>query len=85
MTEQEMPGWQKQKNQEEERQAQSAVMPTEPENEELEAEMIRMEGGASAPSSPPWFCMTIPKHSLLIGEPRDCSFDIQTKKVVHTG
>ena len=53
MTEQEMPGWQKQKNQEEERQAQSAVMPTEPENEELEAEMIRMEEGASAQSSPP--------------------------------
>ena len=29
--------------------------------------------------------MSIPKHSLLSGEPRDCSIDIQTDKVVHTG
>ena len=33
------------------------------------------------PSTDPtviWFCMTIPKHSLLSGEPRDCSLDIHT-------
>ena len=29
--------------------------------------------------------MSIPKHSLLFGEPRDCSIDIHTGKVVHTG
>jgi hypothetical protein len=29
--------------------------------------------------------MSIPKHSLLSGEPRDCSIDIHTGKVVHTG
>ena len=29
--------------------------------------------------------MLIPKHSLLSGEPRDCSIDIQTEKGVHTG
>ena len=29
--------------------------------------------------------MLIPKHFLLSGEPRDCSIDIQTDKVVHTG
>ena len=32
-----------------------------------------------------WSCMSIPKHSLLSGEPRDCSIDIQTGKVVQTG
>ena len=32
-----------------------------------------------------WSCMSIPEHSLLSGEPRDCSIDIQTEKVVHTG
>ena len=29
--------------------------------------------------------MSIPKHSMLSGEPRDCSIDIETDKVVHTG
>ena len=29
--------------------------------------------------------MSIPNHSSLSGEPRDCSIDIQTDKVVHTG
>jgi hypothetical protein len=29
--------------------------------------------------------MLIPKHSLLSGELRDCSIDIQTDKVVYTG
>jgi hypothetical protein len=29
--------------------------------------------------------MSIPKHSLLSGEPRDFSIDIQTDKVVNTG
>ena len=29
--------------------------------------------------------MSIPKDSLLLGEPRECSIDIQTDKVVHTG
>ena len=29
--------------------------------------------------------MSIPKHSLLSGEPRACSIDIQTGKVVHPG
>ena len=27
----------------------------------------------------------LPKHSLLSGEPCECSIDIQTGKVVHTG
>jgi hypothetical protein len=29
-------------------------------------------------------CMLIPKYSLLPGEPRDCSIDVQTGKVVQT-
>ena len=33
----------------------------------------------------PWSCISIPKHSLLSGEPPDCSVDIQTEKVVQTG
>jgi hypothetical protein len=32
-----------------------------------------------------WCCMSILKHSMLSGEPRDCSIDIQTEKVVNIG
>jgi hypothetical protein len=37
------------------------------------------------PNKTTWSCLSIPKHSMLSGEPRECSIDIQTDKVIHTG
>ena len=57
MTEQEMPGWQislqTQKNKKKKRDKPRVQLCLEEENEELEVEIIWIEEGASAPSSPP--------------------------------
>ena len=33
----------------------------------------------------PWFCMSVPKHSLFSGEPRESSIGLQTGTFVQTG